>query len=114
MKKVKELEHEINRIDIQNRSPISSQLEERIITVLSEMMPTLDGLIVQDQVGQRNTGVVTERVRSVIGELGSAHPEKVILADSRQRIGEFRNILRKANRNEVIRAAKILKNLEYC
>ena len=113
MKKVKELEHEINRIDIQNRSPISSQLEERIITFLSEMMPTLDGLIVQDQVGQRNTGVVTERVRGVIGELGSAHPEKVILADSRQRIGEFRNILRKANRNEVIRAAKILKKLEH-
>ena len=99
---------ESNRIDIQNRSPMSRQLEERIIALLRERMPALDGLVVQDQVGPRNCGVITDRVREAIGELGAAHPDKVILVDSRERIGEFRHIMRKANRNEAFRAAQTL------
>ena len=101
-------ERESNRIDIQNRSPMSRQLEERIIALLREMMPALDGLVVQDQVGLRNSGVITDRVREAIGELGAAHPDRVILVDSRERIGEFRHIIRKANRNEAFRAAQAL------
>ena len=101
-------EREINRIDIQNRSPMPRRMEDRIIALLRERMPALDGLVVQDQVGLRNSGVITDRVREAIGELGTAHPDKVILADSRERIGEFRHIIRKANRNEVLRAAQAL------
>ena len=59
--------------------------------------------------GRRNTGVVTDRVRAAVGELGKAHPEKVILADSRERIGEFHHVIHKGNRDEVRRAAMARK-----
>ena len=104
MNRVEGGERENNRIDIQNRSPMPRRLEDQIIALLREMSPEMDGLVILDQVGQRNTGVVTDRVREAIGDLGkAAHPKKAILADSRERIGEFRHVIRKANRNEAPR-----------
>ena len=94
-------ERESNRMDIQNRSPTPRGLEDRIIACLRDMAPTMDGVAVLDQVGARNTGVVTDRVREAIGELGRTHPDKVILADSRERIGAFRHVIRKGNRDEL-------------
>ena len=94
-------ERESNRMDIQNRSPTPRGLEDRIIACLRDMAPTMDGVAVLDQVGTRNTGVVTDRVREAIGELGRTHPDKVIVADSRERIGAFRHVIRKGNRDEL-------------
>ena len=108
MNRVEGGERENNRIDIQNRSPMPRRLEDQIIALLREMSPGMDGLVILDQVGQRNTGVVTDRVREAIGDLGKAHPKKAILADSRERIGEFRHVIRKANRNEIRGAAQTL------
>lgn len=105
-------ERESNRVDIQNRTPTSRALEDRIIEFLGDMAPALDGLVVLDQVGRRNAGVVTERVREAVDELGRAYPEKAILADSREHIGEFRHVIRKGNRTEVYRAAQTLGTVE--
>ncbi len=99
------VERESNRIDLQNRTSTPGALEDRIIEYLRDMAPVMDGLVVLDQVGPRNTGVVTDRVREAICDLGRTHPEKVILADSRERIGEFRHVIRKGNRSEIHRAA---------
>lgn len=100
-------ERESNRIDIQNRTPTPRVLEDRLVGYLGDMAPGVDGVAVLDQVGRRNTGVVTDRVRNAIGDLGRTRPDKVILADSRERIGEFRHIIRKGNRDEM-RGAGIL------
>ena len=94
-------ERESNRIDMQNRTPTPQALEDRVIAYLRDMAPKTDGLAVLDQVGRRNTGVVTDRVREAIGDLGRAYPDKVILADSRERIGEFHQVIRKGNRDEM-------------
>ena len=99
-------ERESNRIDMQNRTPTPQALEDRVIAYLRDMAPKMDGLAVLDQVGRRNTGVVTDRVREAIGDLGRAYPDKVILADSRERIGEFHQVIRKGNRDEIRRAAQ--------
>ena len=99
-------ERESNRIDIRNRTPTPRDLEGRIIEYLGDMAPGMDGLVVLDQVGRRDTGVVTDRVREVIGGLGKRLPDKVILADSRERIGEFRHVIRKGNRDEIRRAVQ--------
>ena len=64
------------------------------------MTSRMDGVAVLDQVGQRNTGVVTDRVRDALCDLGRTLPEKVILADSRERIGDFHHVIRKGNRDE--------------
>lgn len=100
-------ERESNRIDIQNRTPTPRDLEDRLVEFLGDMAPRVDGVAVLDQVGQRNTGVVTDRVREAICGLGRDQPHRVILADSRERIGEFRHVIRKGNRDEMRGAAGI-------
>ncbi|MCY3712664.1 MAG: PfkB family carbohydrate kinase [Gemmatimonadetes bacterium] len=94
-------ERESSRIDIQNRTPTPRDLEGRLIEFMEDMTPGVDGVAVLDQVGQRNTGVVTDRVRDALCGLGRTLPDKVMLADSRERISEFRHVIRKGNRDEM-------------
>jgi rfaE bifunctional protein kinase chain/domain len=96
--------HEIQRLDIKNREPLPADLEERIVTLLREWLERVDGVIVADQVPERNCGVMTDTVRSVLGELASAHPDKVVAVDSRMRIGEFENAIVKPNASEAVNA----------
>ncbi|GIV18220.1 MAG: RfaE bifunctional protein, domain I [Armatimonadota bacterium] len=95
--------HEINRLDIKNRTPLQPEWEERIITLLRDFVPEVDGVIVADQVEERNCGVVTDRVREEVCRLASEYPRKVFFADSRARIGEYRNLLIKPNQREAMR-----------
>jgi sugar/nucleoside kinase (ribokinase family) len=67
-------------------------------------LPSVDALLVLDQVSEPECGVVTTRLRQRLAELGDAHPEKLILADSRERIGQFRSVWAKPNRAECRRA----------
>lgn len=101
-------ERESNRIDIQNRTPTPRDLEERLVGFLGDMAHRVDGVAVLDQVGRRNTGVVTDRVREAVCALGRTLPDKVILADSRERIGDFRHVIRKGNRDEAERSGRAL------
>lgn len=100
-------ERESNRIDLQNRTPTPRDLEDRLVGFLGDMAHRVDGVAVLDQVGQRNTGVVTDRVREAVCALGRTCPDKVILVDSRERIGDFRHVIRKGNRDEMRGAAEI-------
>jgi bifunctional ADP-heptose synthase (sugar kinase/adenylyltransferase) len=104
---------ELNRLDIQNRSPMPVQAEERLLVLLADaarrrLKPAatklpMDGLVVLDQVSQPDCGVVTSRVREQVAELGreGSFP---ILADSRERIGLFRAVCLKPNQRECERA----------
>src|SRR5262245_51064111 len=91
---------ELNRLDIKNRAPTPVEVEGRIIELLDEAWPRLDALIVLDQVSEEDCGVVTKRVRDHLAELGGREPGKFVLADSRERIGEFRNVCVKPNADE--------------
>ena len=53
-----------------------------------------------------NLGVVTNRVRDELCELGLAFPDKIVFADSRTRIGKYRNVIIKPNRFEAKRAVQ--------
>ena len=101
MNREQDEERESNRIDIQNRTPTPRVLEDRLVGFLGDMAPGVDGVVVLDQVGRRNTGVVTDRVREAICDLGRDQPDRVILADSRERIGDFHHVIRKGNRDEM-------------
>jgi len=96
--------HEIQRVDIKNRLPLSRPLEDRVIAHLREWADRVDGIIVADQVQERNCGVITDRVRAALGDLAVAYPEKVIAADSRVRIGDFHHLIVKPNASEAARA----------
>ena len=92
---------ELNRLDIKNRTPTPAGVEDAILKLLDEAWPRLDALIVLDQVSEEDCGVVTKRVRERLAELGKRDPDKFVLADSRERIGLFRNVCVKPNRGEL-------------
>jgi rfaE bifunctional protein kinase chain/domain len=97
-------DRELNRLDIKNRTPTPREAEDRLLAALDEIWPGTDGLLVMDQVLEPDCGVITSRVRERLAELGARHPNKLILADSRERIGSFRNVWSKPNQTECVRA----------
>ena len=96
--------HELNRLDIKNRSPLPAEAEDEIILRLRQIVPRVQGVIVADQAQERNCGVITDRVRDEITALAQAHPSIVFAADSRERIGLFRHVILKPNAREATRA----------
>lgn len=96
--------HELNRIDVKNRVPTPDPLQDQIIERLRELAPGVDGIVVSDQVPELNHGVITDRVRGVLAELGEELAGLTIVIDSRERIGLFRNVILKPNMREAVRA----------
>jgi sugar/nucleoside kinase (ribokinase family) len=95
---------ELNRLDIKNRTPTPAGAEDRVIELLEQAWPRFDALIVLDQVSEADCGVVTRRVRERLADMAKTDPYKFVLADSRERIGAFRNVLAKPNYHECLRA----------
>jgi len=93
-------EHEINRLDIKNRTPLHPSVEQQIVERLRSCVPRMDGVIVADQVQERNCGSITDGVREEIVRLAHQHPHVVLAADSRTRIGLFREVIIKPNERE--------------
>jgi bifunctional ADP-heptose synthase (sugar kinase/adenylyltransferase) len=91
---------ELNRLDIKNRSPLPAAAEERLLSSLAGIWERIDALLVLDQVTEAGCGVVTARVRDMLGSMGTSNPGKTILADSRRFIGQFRSVWLKPNRDE--------------
>lgn len=104
--------HELSRLDVKTRVPLSSGMEDEIIERLAALFDHVDGIIVADQMPERNRGVMTDRVRETLCALAADHPEVVVAVDSRQRIGEYRNVILKPNRHEALRATWPQKDTE--
>ena len=97
-------EREIQRLDVKNRRPLPRDVEAEIVSRLEECVARVDGVMISDQVQERNFGVVTDRVRARLAELAATYPRKVFSVDSRTRIGEYRRLTLKPNRSEAVRA----------
>jgi len=95
---------ELNRFDTKNRTPLPVEIETEVITRLHGLFTRLLGIVIADQVSERNCGVITDRVRLAISELARANSATIVLADSRERIGEFRDVMLKPNTREATRA----------
>lgn len=105
MLREKGVERELERIDIKNRSPMPAEIEDNLIERLERLLPEVDAVIIADQVQERNCGVITDRVRVAIADL-AARSERIFFADSRVRIGEFRNVITKPNKSEAVSAIR--------
>lgn len=97
-------ERELERLDIKNRRPMDREAEEALIASLNALAPEADGMVLADQVQERNCGVLTDRVREHIRELAARYPALPIVADSRMRIGEYRGVMLKPNSHEAFAA----------
>jgi sugar/nucleoside kinase (ribokinase family) len=96
---------ELNRLDIKNRTPLPADAQEEVLARLRALWPRLDALAVLDQVSEPDCGVITGAVRAGLEALAQADPGTWALADSRERIGLFRNLALKPNERECRRAA---------
>ena len=103
---------ELERLDIKNRRPLPAAVEASILARLPEIAAEADGIIVCDQVGEENYGVITGRVRDELARLGGQYPAKPILADSRARIASFRHVIIKPNWRETLRSAGLSESDE--
>jgi rfaE bifunctional protein kinase chain/domain len=88
---------ELNRLDIKNRAGLPRDAEDALLAALDKVWPLADALIVLDQVSEEDCGVVTARLRQRLAELGAVAAGKLILVDSRTRIGKFANVSLKPN-----------------
>jgi rfaE bifunctional protein kinase chain/domain len=95
---------ELNRLDFKNRQPTSRCMEDAILRELDRAWPDLHGLLVLDQLSEENCGVVTDRVRARLAEMAESDPARLVLADSRKRIGAFRSMTLKPNQGECLAA----------
>lgn len=89
-----------NRFDIKNRTPTPQAVVDILNDWISRAWANFDAVLVLDQVSERDCGVVTDGVRQSIESLSVRKPAKFVLADSRERIGEFRGVAIKPNRHE--------------
>ncbi len=94
-------EHE--RYDTKNRQPMPRVAMNSVLAHLERLLPRLDAVAVQDQIEEEGCGIVTAAVRERLAELARSRPGKVFWADSRSRVGLFRNIVIKANAREAVR-----------
>jgi bifunctional ADP-heptose synthase (sugar kinase/adenylyltransferase) len=101
------LPRELNRLDIKNRQRLPEAAEREVLEMLDELWPELDVLLVLDQVSEPECGVITSAVRARLAELGAATPQRLILADSRERIGLFRACCLKPNERECLPALHV-------
>ena len=99
-----DVEDEGPRFDIENQTPMTDSVERSILDNLNTCISQVDGIIIADQVAQDNLGVITDRVREVLCCFALSHPDKILFADSRTRIGKYRNVIVKPNRFEAHRA----------
>ncbi len=97
---------ELNRLDIKNRTCLAGACEAALIGALTELWDRMDALLVLDQVTEANCGVVTDQVRAHLQLLGSRQPTKLMLADSRERIGLFRGAWLKPNQAECTKGGR--------
>jgi rfaE bifunctional protein kinase chain/domain len=96
---------ELHRFDTKNRGPLPLEIETEVIRRLRGLLPRVQGVVISDQVSEPNCGLVTDRVRAALSELARAYPLVTFAADSRERIGGFRDVIVKPNAREALRAA---------
>jgi bifunctional ADP-heptose synthase (sugar kinase/adenylyltransferase) len=91
---------ELNRLDTKNRARTPAAAEAAVLEHLDRLWPDVDALLVLDQVSEADCGVITARVRDRIRDLSEHDPARFVLADSRERIHEFRSVCVKPNARE--------------
>jgi rfaE bifunctional protein kinase chain/domain len=96
-------EQEDARLDFDNYAPLTAETEDRLLATVADSLPHVRTVAVCDQMAQ---GILTPRVREGLIRLAREHPETFFCADSRYRIGLFRDMVLKPNELEAARARR--------
>ena len=96
---ISDVVYEDPRLDFENAEPLSAATEAALIAALSAAAEKADVVAVSDQL---EYGVVTPAVREALCRIGRASP---VVADSRDRIALYKNVIVKPNQVEAAAAA---------
>lgn len=94
---------ELSRLDLRSRTSTPPGLEDEIVAHLIAAVAEADVVVAMDQAPEPAGGVLTRRVKTELGALARACPEKVFIADSRTSIGDFDAVRIKVNGPELAR-----------
>lgn len=94
------LRQEDARLDFINTQPLSAEIEDEFLARVAAQMDGLDALIIADY---QSRGVVTNRVARALLGLARDHPGLPVVVDSRERAGEFSELILKPNDIEAAR-----------
>lgn len=101
-------EEDLARVDFICHAPLEAEAERRMVEELERAAGGFDAILVSDQAESRRGGAITAAVRAALAGLAARYPEKVFLADSRTRAGDFRRVAVKPNRQEAETACRKL------
>jgi rfaE bifunctional protein kinase chain/domain len=101
-------EEDLPRVDFITINPLDTDAERQILDKLQTTLDSFDVILVSDQAETSRGGVVTAALRELLADLAPNYPDKVVMADSRTRIGEFRGVILKPNRQEAETACRTL------
>lgn len=96
---------ELNRLDFLNWSPTPATLQKRLSESLRGLAPNVDAIVMLDQVDTPETGVITRSLLKTVAAIKKKNANLLIIADSRQRLGEFPPVCFKMNRTELSKLA---------
>jgi bifunctional ADP-heptose synthase (sugar kinase/adenylyltransferase) len=88
------------RLDFINTKVISTEIEDALLKVLDESLSKMNGLMIADY---QSLGVITTKVTEGLLKLAGDHGKKPFVVDSRERAGEFRQLIIKPNDTEAAR-----------
>ena len=95
-----DIEAEGPRFDIENFTPLGVADADELLRRVRELVPQCHAVIWNDHDNGKDCGVISSSVLAELNRIPLEHPDIVFLADSRVRIGEFRNVMIKPNRFE--------------
>ena len=99
---------DLARCDFINAASLPADVENQIIANFNAHFQKFDVIVVSDQAETPRGGVVTDWLRDLIADVGERYPDKIILADSRERIERFRHVVAKPNGDEAAAASRRL------
>jgi rfaE bifunctional protein kinase chain/domain len=89
------------RLDFINEKPLPPEVEASLLRQLEACFPGLDALVISDY---QPVGVISHTMLSNLNSLAQKFSRTLIVVDSRDRIGQYRNMVLKPNRFEAARA----------
>jgi rfaE bifunctional protein kinase chain/domain len=102
------------RVDHINTRTLPDEVEDQLIANFHSAYRDFDIILISDQAETDHGGVISPALREMISDVAERNPEKIVIADSRNRIEQFRNVIAKPNGQEADRACrKVLGVIDY-
>lgn len=102
MKELNGENHELNRIDIINRSANPIPLNRALAVNLHQAISEFDGLLVVEQVSQDGFGTMSPLLRKTLLKITREFPEMPIIVDSRHFAHQYNGVSLKMNLTEAV------------